>query len=208
MAQLRKQVESREQDAFSAFLSKRAPKEKLPVILRHVNEDEHGGGLGLFATEDIPAGKLVCFYAGSFVPHRVIESQQNTHAILGGWTSDMGQVIDGRVFRASIPDVPHWAAGSIINSTLDANDKECCLPNVEVRVNPCELFHVNIVKTIMNQPFGYAMAPVISTDHIKKGEQLLYYYVFHKDFNERDMRVAVVNQPPQSTKEKKRIRLT
>lgn len=193
---------------FTKFLLTAPPREKeLPVILRQVKANEHGDGLGLFAREDIAAGEVVCFYAGSFVPHRVIGSKQNTHAILGGWTSDAGQVIDGRIYRACIPDVPHWAAGSLINSTLDENDAECCLPNVKVCVHPSEQFHYKVLQTIMNQPFGYAMAPVKATVPIKKGEQLLYYYVFNRGFDEKDMGVAIVNDTAEVPKQKKRIRL-
>jgi hypothetical protein len=194
---------------FTKFLRTALPHEKeLPVILRKVEANEHGVGFGLFAKGDIAPGEVVCFYAGSFVPHRAIGSKQNTHAILGGWTSDAGQVIDGRIYRACIPNVPHWAAGSMINSTLDANDTECCPPNVKVCVHPSEHFHYNVVQTIMNQPFGYAMAPVISILPIKKGEQLLYYYVFNRDFDEKDMSVALVNDVTEAPKQKKRIRLT
>ena len=194
---------------FTKFLMTAPPHEKeFPVILRQVKANEHGVGFGLFAREDIAAEEVVCFYAGSFVPHRAIGSKQNTHAILGGWTSDVGQVIDGRIYRACNPDVPHWAAGSMINSTLDANDAECCLPNVKVCVHPSEHFHFKVVQTIMNQPFGYAMAPVRATVPIKKGEQLLYYYVFNRDFDEKDMSVVHVNDTTEAHKQKKRIRLT
>jgi hypothetical protein len=96
----------------------------------------------------------------------------------------------------------------MINSTLDANDAEYCLPNVKVCVHPSEHFHFKIVQTIKNQPFGYAMAPVRATVPIKKGEQLLYYYVFNRDFNEKDMSVAFVNDTTQAPKQRKRIRLT
>eukprot|EP00966_Prymnesium_polylepis_P319909 7376325-Prymnesium_polylepis.7 len=60
----------------------------------------------------------------------------------------------------------------------------------------------------MNQPFGYAMAPVRATVPIKKGEQLLYYYVFNRDFDEKDMSVVHVNDTTEAHKQKKRIRLT
>ena len=181
---------------------------EFPIILRQVKANEHGSGFGIFAKDDIAAGEVVCFYAGSFVPHRTIGSKQNTHAILGGWTGGSGQVIDGRIYRACIPDVPHWAAGSMINSTLDDDDVERFLPNVKVCLHPSELFHYKIIQTTMNQHFGYALAPVRSTVHIKKGEQLLYYYVFNKDFSEHDMSVAFVNDTPEASKPKKRIRLT
>ena len=190
---------------FMKFLLNAPPHEKeFPVILRQVEANEHGIGFGLFAKEDITAGEVVCYYAGSFVPHRVIGTKESTHAILGGWTNDLGQVIDGRIYRACITDVPHWASGSMINSTLDANDAECYAPNVKVCLSPCKLFHYKVVQTIMNQPFGYAMAPVRATVPIKKGEQLLYYYVFNRDFDEKDMSVALVNEHPDVLRQKKR----
>lgn len=194
---------------FTKFLLTAPPLEKeLPVILRQVEANEHGIGFGLFAKRDIAPGEVVCFYAGSFVPHRAIGSKQNTHAILGGWTSDVGQVIDGRIYRACVSNVPHWAAGSMINSTLDANDAECCPPNVKVCLHASEQFHYKIVQTIMNQPFGYAMTPVRAILPIKEGEQLLFYYVFNRYFDEKDMSVALVNYTAEAPKQKKRIRLT
>jgi hypothetical protein len=193
---------------FTKFLRNAPPHEKeFPVILRNVEANEHGVGFGLFAMRDLTPGEVVCFYAGSFVPHRTIGSKQNTHAILGGWTSDVGQVIDGRIYRACIPNVPGWAAGSMINSTLDANDAECCPPNVKVCVHPSEHFHYKVVQTIMDQPFGYAMAPVMAILPIKKGEQLLFYYVFNRDFDETNMSVALVNDTTKKSPIRRSIRL-
>ena len=202
-----------EKQMFLDFLHTAPDPSHYLLALRLVGEDEHGGGYGVFAAEAIPQGSIVCYYAGSFVPHSFLSRDDMTHAILGGWTDQPGQVIDGRIYKACMGNAPVWAAGAMINSTM-RDKEEACEANVEVdKCSHAEpvvdrttggAFYHHIVKIVMGRPYGYAMTSVRSTRAIAAGEQLVYFYDYSSAQDEQNGKVAMINDTDTQKVAKKR----
>lgn len=120
-------------------------------------QESPGRGLGCFAMVAIPAGSIVCYYTGMYVPNSIITADAEYHKRL----KNVRQIVFAHTIKFQHPSIPsldnhyidarnfallyknefpmenvnyRWACGGMINSSLDFDDDLRCEKKTNVRL--------------------------------------------------------------------------